>query len=210
MIKVLIVDDHELIREGLKQVINETEDFRVMDEAHDEHEALSLVRKNHYDIMILDISLEGRNGLQILKDLKDEHQKLKVLIISMHAEEQYAIQAIKAGTCGYLTKSRGSKELISALRKIVCNKVYFSESVSEQLVHRIQDPSEIPAHETLSPREFQIFIMIAEGNSTKEISNELAISSNSVSTHRARLLKKMNLKNNADIIRYAFRNGIID
>lgn len=210
MNKIIVVDDHELVREGLKQVINETGEFAVVDEACNEREALSLVRKSHYDIMILDISLEGRNGLRILKELKDTQPELRVLIFSMHEEDQYAIQAIKAGAYGYLTKSKGSVELISALRKIALDKIYFSEGVSEQLVHRVQDPSNVPAHDTLSLREFQVFLLIAEGMSIKEIANELAISSNSVSTHRSRLLKKMNLKTNADIIRYAFRNGFID
>lgn len=210
MIRILIVDDHELIREGLKQVINGTEDFEVVDEACNEREALSLVRKNHYDIMILDISLEGRNGLQILKELKDAQPELRVLIYSMHEEEQYAMQAIKAGASGYLTKSKGSEELISALKKIIRDKVYFSEGVSEELVHRVQDPSDVPAHDTLGQREFQVFLLIAEGMGIKEIANELAISSNSVSTYRARLLRKMNLKSNSDVIRYAFRNGFID
>lgn len=210
MINVLIVDDHELVRRGLKQVINETEEFRIADEASDERRALELIRKNKYDVMVLDISLGERNGLQIFEHLKNEAHQLKVLIYSMHPEEQYAIQAIKAGASGYLTKSSTSKELILALKKIVCDKVYLSEGVSEELVRRIKDPADIPAHETLSPREFQIFLMIAEGKSVKEISNELGSSSNSVSTHRARILEKMNLKNNADIIHYAFRNGFID
>ena len=211
MIKILIADDHEIFREGLKQVINQTNEFKVIDEARDSREVLNLALKNTYDVVILDISMPpGRNGLEVLEEIKKEKPNLQVLILSMHSEEQYAVQAIKIGASGYLTKKSAPHELVDALHTVISDHMYISQEVAEQLANEVKRPNEKPIHNLLSPREFQIFLKIADGESLKEIANELALSSSSVSTHRARALDKMKLKTNADIIRYAIKHNLID
>lgn len=211
MIRILIADDHQIFREGLKQIINETEEFRVIDEACDAREVLNMVLKNTYDILILDISMPpGRNGLEVLEDIKKEKSDLNVLILSMYSEEQYAVQAIKAGASGYLTKKSAPHELLDALHTIISDHLYISQEVAEQLVGEVKGTNEKKIHNLLSIREFHTFLKIAEGKTLKEIANELAISASSVSTHRSRALEKMKLKNNADIIRYAIKNKLID
>jgi two-component system invasion response regulator UvrY len=211
MVKILIVDDHEIFREGLKQVINQTDDFTVKDEACNGREALNLIWKNDYDIVILDISMPpGRNGLEVLKQMKIKKPDLRVLILSVYPEDQYAIQAIKAGASGYLTKSSVARELINALTRISSNGMYISPEVAEQMADEIKAPRESIIHDLLSPREFQIFLKIAGGESIKQIADELAISSSSVSTHRKRILDKMKLKNTAEMIRYAVKNRLVE
>lgn len=211
MIKILIVDDHEIFREGLKQVINQTDDFAVKDEACNGREALNLIWKNDYDIVILDISMPpGRNGLEVLKQMKLKKPDLRVLMLSVYPEDQYAIQAIKAGASGYLTKSSVARELVHALTRISSNGMYISPEVAEQMADEIKAPRESIIHDLLSPREFQIFLKIAQGESIKQIADELAISSSSVSTHRKRILEKMKLKNTAEMIRYAVKNRLVE
>lgn len=211
MIKLLIADDHEIFREGLKQVINQTEEFMVIDEASDSREVVNFALKYDYDILILDISMPpGRNGLEVLEEIKKERPDLHILILSMHSEEQYAVQAIKAGASGYLTKKSASHELLDALHTVISDHMYISQEVAEQLADEVKGNTGSSIHDLLSPREFQIFLKIAEGKSLKEIADELAISSSSVSTHRSRALEKMKLKTNADIIRYAVKHKLID
>lgn len=211
MLKILIVDDHEIFREGLKQVINQTDDFAVKDEACNGREALNLIWKNDYDIVILDISMPpGRNGLEVLKQMKLKKPDLRVLMLSVYPEDQYAIQAIKAGASGYLTKSSVARELVHALTRISSNGMYISPEVAEQMADEIKAPRESIIHDLLSPREFQIFLKIAQGESIKQIADELAISSSSVSTHRKRILEKMKLKNTAEMIRYAVKNRLVE
>jgi DNA-binding NarL/FixJ family response regulator len=211
MIRILIADDHQIFREGLKQIINDTEEFGVIDEACNSREVLNLVLKNEYDILILDISMPpGRNGLEVLEEIKKKNADLSVLILSMYSEEQYAVQAIKAGASGYLTKKSASHELLDALHTIISDHLYISQEVAEQLASEVKGTNEKKIHNLLSIREFQTFLKIAEGKTLKEIANELAISSSSVSTHRSRALEKMKLKNNADIIRFAIKNKLID
>ncbi len=210
MIKILIADDHPIFREGVKQIISSTSEFMVKDEASDGREVMNLVWKYDYDIVILDISMPGRSGLEILEQLNIEKPNIKVLIVSMYSEEQYAVQAIKAGASGYLTKGGAARELINALQKIVSGGMYISPSVAEQLAVEVKGHPEGNIHDLLSPREFQIFLMLAEGKEVKSIANELAISSSSVSTHRSRVLEKMGLKTNADLVRYAVKKGFVE
>lgn len=208
--KVLIADDHPIFREGLRQILQGSDDSVIVEEANDGHEVLEKVIKNKYDVIILDISMPGRNGLEILEQLKAEHPDVHVLMLSMFSEQQYAVKAIKAGASGYLTKNGAGRELNNAIHKILSGSMYISPAVAEQLVSEIKNETEKQPHELLSPREFQVMLMIGAGNTNSEIAKNLSISSSAVSTHRARILKKMHLKNSAEIIRYTVRNDLVD
>jgi DNA-binding NarL/FixJ family response regulator len=207
--KVLLADDHQMFREGLKQILLSDPEISEVDEAGNGQEVLSLVWKNRYDLIILDISMPGRNGLEILHEIKAERPELRVLILSMYSEEQFAVQSIKAGASGYLTKNGAAKELMIALRKIISGGMYISHTVAEALASELKGDRDKGLHESLSPREYQVMRFIAEGKGNGEIADELSISKSAVSTHRARLLRKMNMKTNADIIRYMIKQGLI-
>jgi DNA-binding NarL/FixJ family response regulator len=207
--KVLLADDHQMFREGLKQILLSDPEISEVDEAGNGQEVLSLVWKNRYDLIILDISMPGRNGLEILHEIKAERPELRVLILSMYSEEQFAVQSIKAGASGYLTKNGAAKELMIALRKIISGGMYISHTVAEALASELKGDRDKGVHESLSPREYQVMRFIAEGKGNGEIADELSISKSAVSTHRARLLRKMNMKTNADIIRYMIKQGLI-
>ena len=208
--KVLIVDDHPIFREGLKQILLADPEVSAIDEAANAAEVFSLVRKHNYDVIILDINMPGRNGLEILNDLRAEKPEIRVLVLSMYSEEQFAVQAIKAGASGYLTKNGAARELTVALRKIISGGMFISPAVAEQLASEVKGDREKALHESLSPREHQVMYLIACGKGNQEIANELSISPSAVSTHRIRILNKMNLKNNADIIRYALKQGLVE
>lgn len=208
--KVLIVDDHPIFREGLKQILMADPEVAAIHEASNGAEVLSLVRKNDYDVIILDINMPGRNGLEILSDLKAGKPEIRVLVLSMYSEEQFAVQAIKTGASGYLTKNGAARELRVALRKIISGGMYISPGVAEQLASEVKGDREKALHESLSPREYQVMYLIACGKGNQEIANELSISPSAVSTHRIRILNKMNLKNNAEIIRYAIKYGLVE
>lgn len=210
MIKILIADDHAVVREGLKQIISETPDMLVTDEADNGQEVLNKVSKQHYDVVLLDITMPGRSGLDVLKQLKSKKPKLPVLMLSVHPEEQYAIRTLKAGASGYLTKGSATDELIAAIRKISTGKKYVSSSLAEKLAFDLDMDYEKPRHEILSDREYQVMSMIASGKTVKEIADELSLSVQTISTYRSRILEKMKMKNNAEIIYYAVKQGLVE
>ena len=209
MIKILIADDHAIIREGLKQILAETSDMVVAGEAADGREVLDHVRKDDYDLVLLDIAMPGRGGLDTLKQLKHDKPELPVLVLSMYPEEQYAIRAFKAGASGYLTKESAPEELISAIRKVTQGGKYVSSSLAEKLAFNLETDTEKPLHEMLSDREYQVIIMIASGKTVKEISDKLSLSVKTISTNRVRALNKMGMKNNAEVTYYAIKQGLV-
>ena len=210
MLRILIADDHAIVREGIKQILVEIPDKVTTDEAINGQEVLQKVWENKYDIVLLDISMPGRSGLDILKQLKSEKPDLKVLILSMHPEEQYAVRALKAGASGYLTKESTPLELTEAIKKVSLGKKYVSASLAETLASHLEDAAEKPLHETLSNREFEVMRMIASGKAVKEIADDLSLSVKTISTYRTRILDKMKLKNNAQITHYTIQNGLVD
>ena len=210
MIRILIADDHTIVREGLKQILAETHDMLVAAEAENGQELLDKVFKNNYDVVLLDISMPGRSGLDILKQLKSEQPYLSVLILSMYSEEQYAMRAIRAGASGYMTKESAPEELIKAIRKVSQGRKYISPSLAEKLAFSFESGNERPPHEILSDREYQVMCMIASGKSVKEIAEGLSLSVKTISTYRSRILEKMNLKNNSALTHYAIQNRLVE
>jgi two-component system invasion response regulator UvrY len=210
MSKVLIADDHTLVRKGLRQILLESGTVKVADEAKDGKETIAKVSANPYDVVLLDISFPGRSGIEVLKQLKSLRPKLAVLILSMHPEEQYAVRALKAGAAGYLTKESAPDELIEAIQKVARGGRYITASLADKLAAEIGEPSEELPHERLSDREYQVMCMIASGKTVKEIGGELNLSVKTISTHRARILGKMNMKNNAQLTHYAIKHKLVD
>lgn len=209
MIKILVADDHAIVREGLKQIVADTADMVVAGEAVDGQEVLERVRREDWDVILLDLSMPGRGGIDTLKDLKLEKPKLPVLVLSMYPEEQYAIRALKAGAAGYLTKESAPEELIEAIRKVSRGGKYISASLAESLASHVGTGSEKPPQETLSDREYQVMLMIASGKTVTEIANELSLSVKTISTNRARALRKMGMKTNAELTYYAIKHGLV-
>ncbi len=210
MIKILIVDDHAIVREGLKQIVAEENDMIVSGEAKDASELINLVKNNHFDIAVIDISMPGRSGLDALKDLKKTKPDLPVLILSMFSEEQYGLRAIKAGAAGYMKKVSAPNELVSAIRNIVKGGKYINQSLAEKLVEEYGGKANPQLHEKLSDREYQIMCLIASGKSAEEISNDLSISIHTFYTYRNRILEKMQLKSNVELTQYVIQNKLIE
>jgi two-component system, NarL family, invasion response regulator UvrY len=209
MKKLLLVDDHQIVRQGLRNLIELEKDLQVADEASSGIEALNLIRKNEYDIVILDISMPDKNGVDTLHDLKHIAPDLPVLVLSGYAEEQYALNLMRSGCKGYLSKDADSEEIIKAIRSIANGRKYISSELAELLTNELSHPSEKQLHEMLSEREFQVFFKLAGGLSSTEIADELNISIKTVSTYRTRILEKMSLKTNADMTYYAIKYGLI-
>lgn len=207
--RILIADDHAIYREGLKQVIGMTVDMTVVDEAVNSQELLHKVQNNDYDMVILDISMPGRNGLDALVEIKNMKPKLSVLVLSMHPEEQYALRAYKSGASGYLTKGSPSHELLDALQKISLGKKYVSSALAESLVTGLREPSQQDLQHSLSNREYQVMSLIGSGKTVGKIADELALSVKTVSTYRAHILRKLNMKNNAELTRYVIENNLL-
>jgi two-component system invasion response regulator UvrY len=203
MLKVLIADDHPVFRRGLKQIITEAPDMVVAGEAADGREALSKAATGDYDLLLLDITLPFKNGLEVLSQLRHERPTLPVLMLSVHPEEQYAVRALRAGASGYLTKESAPTELLAAIRKVSTGGKYVSASLAEHLASVLQGDGESPLHETLSNREYQVMCLIASGMTASEAARELSLSVKTISTYRARILEKLSLKTTADLIRYA-------
>jgi len=210
MIRVLIADDHNLVRQGLKRILLDNKGISAVDEARDGKEVISKVSQKKYDVILLDISFPGRSGIDTLKQLKCLKPKLPVLILSMHPEEQYAVRSIRAGASGYLTKESAPEELVEAIKKVAAGKKYITTSLAERLADRIDERAEEPVHKSLSDREYQVMCMIAAGKTVSEIANELSLSVKTISTHRIRLLRKMNMKTNAQLTHYAIKQGLVD
>jgi DNA-binding NarL/FixJ family response regulator len=210
MIRVLIADDHAVVREGLRQIITKHADMAVVGEAANGPEVLNKIREASYDVVLLDLSMPGRSGLEILAQIKQENPHARVLILSVYAESLYAVRALKAGASGYLTKESAPEQLVEAIRKVSGGGKYISSSLAERLAYELDRDSDRPPHEKLSDREYQVLCLLASGNTVKGIAEKLSLSVPSISTYRARILEKMNMKNNAELAHYAIRNGLVD
>ncbi|MBP7422916.1 MAG: response regulator transcription factor [Sulfuritalea sp.] len=209
-IHVLIADDHAIVRQGLKQILSETEDMLVTGEADDGAEALGLARQQPWDVFLLDVSMPNRNGIDTLKQLKKEFPRLPVLILSMHPEEQYAVRALKAGASGYLTKQSAPEQLVNAIRQVASGKKYLSPAVAQQLADAISDATDKSPHERITDREYQVLKLIAAGKTQTQIAETLNLGVATVSTYRARLLEKMGLRSTAELIRYGLEHGLAE
>jgi two-component system invasion response regulator UvrY len=210
MKRIIIADDHEIVRAGLKQIIADDPDLSVEGEAGDGQELLEKLRKNKFDLVLLDMKMPGRSGLEILKQLKIEHPSLPVLVLSMHSEEQYAVRTIKAGASGYITKETAPDKLIEAIRRVCSGGKYISQSLAEKLADSIADSQSKPPHEYLTDREYQVMCMIASGKTISEIARELFLSVKTISTYRQRILEKMNMKNNAELTHYVISSNLLE
>ncbi|WP_347249660.1 response regulator transcription factor [Zoogloea sp.] len=209
-IRVLIADDHAIVRQGLRQILSDTPDLTVAGEAENGVQAVQLVRSGEWDVVLMDVSMPDRNGIDALKLIKKEYPRLPVLILSMYPEEQYAIRALKAGASGYLTKQSAPDLLVTAIRQVASGKKYVSPSLAEELANAIGEDTERPAHEKLSDREYQTLCMIASGKTPTEIAEALNLSVKTVSVYRARLLEKMHLRNNAELTHYGLKHGLAE
>ncbi|HKG60798.1 MAG TPA: response regulator transcription factor [Pyrinomonadaceae bacterium] len=207
MLKILTIDDHEVVRRGIKDMF--TKESATFGEARSGAEALDLVRKQPWDIAVLDISLGGRSGLEVLTELKQIRPRLPVLILSMHAEEQYAVRAFKAGASGYINKASSGEELRRAILKIIKGGQYVGPSLAEKIVLQLSQPGKVP-HENLSNREFEVLRSIASGQTVKEIAVKLSLSDKTISTYRRRILDKMDMRTNAELTHYAIRNKLVE
>jgi DNA-binding NarL/FixJ family response regulator len=204
MIKILIADDHHIVRQGLRQIVMSDNQMTIVGEAANGNELLNLVRKTATDVVVLDISMPGRNGLETLKDLKRDYPSLPVIILSMHPEDQYAVRVFKAGAAGYMNKETATEELVAAIKKVYKGGKYISSQLAELLATHIQSNHESEPHKSLSDRELEVFYLLAGGKAVGQIAEELNLSVKTISTYRARILEKMNLTTNADLTRYAF------
>lgn len=210
MIRILVADDHTVVREGVRQILAGLDDMAVEEEAESGQETIEKVLKGNCDMVLLDISMPGRSGLEILEDILNLRPKMPVLILSMHPEEQYAVRALRAGASGYLTKASAANELIGAIRKVVSGGKYVTASLAERLARDIDSKADKQPHENLSNREFQVMLLLASGNSVGEIADELCLSVKTVSTYRTRIMDKMGMKKNAELTFYAMNNHLLN
>ncbi len=209
MIRILIADDHALVREGLKRTLGDEADMTVVGEAKNAQEVQSVVREIPADVLVLDISMPGANGLSVLKDALHSNKRIRILILSMHPEERFAIRALKEGAAGYMTKESAPEELALAIRKVAAGRRYVSTGLAEKLADELQSDSTALPHELLSEREHEIFYMIASGKTVGDIATSLSLSVATVSTHRRHILDKMHLSTSADIVQYAYVNNLM-
>lgn len=210
MKKILIVDDHTIVREGLKRILADVTDIAMVDEAGSGREAMDKAQKNRYDVVLLDISMPEKSGLEVLKQLKVERPGLPILVLTMYPEEQYAVRALRAGASGYVTKENTPEELIKAIRKVMRGGKYVSPSLAEKLAYDLEIGAEKPLHERLSDREYEVMCMIAAGKRTKEIAQELSLSVKTISTYRSRILEKMKMRSNAELTHYVIKNHLLE
>ena len=211
MTRIVLADDHAIVREGLKRIVSEAKDFQVVGEAADGTQVMQRVRELDFDVLVLDLSMPGRSGMELIRLVKAEKPKLRILVLSMHQETQYAVRAIKSGASGYLTKESAPAQLEQALRKIAGGGAYISAEVAEQLALGAMPGAEASApHEALTDREFQVLQKLAAGDSVTDVASALNLSVKTVSTHKANLMAKLGLANQTDVVRYAIRHGLID
>jgi two-component system invasion response regulator UvrY len=208
--KILLADDHAVVRHGLKQIL--ADDFKraTFGEARNAQEALDLVWKENWDVVILDITMPGRSGLEVLREIKKSKPKLPVLVLSMHPENQFAVRVLKRGASGYMTKESAPEELVGAVKKVLAGGRYVSASLAEKLASYLASDTQKPAVETLSDREFQILRLLASGKTVSEIARELSLSVKTISTYRSRILEKMGLRNNAELMHYAMQHQLVE
>lgn len=209
MIRVFIVDDHVIVRQGLRRILEEAEGIEVVGEASNGVEALKKIRPTEWDVMLLDISMPEKNGADTLKQIMEERRGAKVLILSMYAEDQYAIRLMRAGASGYLTKDVAPEQLVEAIRQVVEGKKYISPALAELLLMEINSDLDKPLHSTLSDREYQVLKLLGSGKKVSEIAAALSLSVKTVSTYRTHILEKMNLKNNAELTFYVIQHGLL-
>ena len=209
MIRVLVADDHTIVREGLKQILAKSGDLLVAGEATNGNDVLKMVREQEWDVLVTDMSMPGRNGIELIKLVKEARPKLPLLVLSMYGEEQYAVRAIRAGASGYLNKESASEQLVAAIRKIASGGVHVSPAVAEALFNNVRGGQNTLPHEQLSDREFQVLQLIADGLSVTAIASQLNLSPKTVSTHKARILEKMHMTNQAELIRYAIEHRLV-
>ncbi|MBV8520202.1 MAG: response regulator transcription factor [Acidobacteria bacterium] len=207
--KIIVADDHSIVRRGLQGIIARKPDWIVAAEAETAEELFEALRRDRYDILVLDLMLRNRSGLDLLPELRREYPSLPVLMLSMHSEEQYAIRCLRAGARGYVQKDSSLEDLLEAIGRVAAGRTWVSSAVAEQLATQLVSPSEKPPHELLSPREFEVFRMIATGQSITEIAGQLHVSVKTVSTYRTRILEKTGFHSNADIVAYAVRNSMV-
>jgi DNA-binding NarL/FixJ family response regulator len=211
VIRVLLADDHVIVRAGLRELLADTGDVLVAGEAGNGQEVLASIRKEDYDVLVLDMSMPGRSGIELIRQLKSEKPRLRILVLSMHGEAQYAVRAIRAGASGYLTKDSATEQLVAAIRRIAAGGAYVSPETAERLALDFNRPAEEAApHTRLSDREFQVFQHIVVGKSVTEIADALVLSVKTISTHKARIMEKMGLDNEAALVRYAVRHKLVD
>ncbi|HEX9657725.1 MAG TPA: response regulator transcription factor [Bacteroidota bacterium] len=210
MIRVFIADDHALIREGLKKILKEESDMVVVGEASRAGEVVDILGETTVDIIVLDISMPDRSGLELLKDIKHLYPKIHVLMLSIHPEDRFAIRALKAGAAGYVTKESASDELVKAIRRVVLGGKYVSANLAEHLASELNVTSEKPPHQTLSDREYEVMCLLASGKTLKQIAENLTLSLSSVNTYRSRILHKMNMTSSAELMHYAINNRLVD
>jgi DNA-binding NarL/FixJ family response regulator len=209
MIRVLIADDHALVRDGLRHILQNEKGFEVVGEASDGVSTIALVRSHQAEVLVLDLSMPGRNGVELIRQIKDELPALRILVLTMHAEQQYAVRAFKAGASGYLTKESASAELVSAVSKVASGGVYVSLAMAERFAQSLNEPVDTLPHQRLSDREFDVFRRIAAGQTLTEIATELCVSSKTVSTYKTRILEKMQMPHEAALVRYALRHKLL-
>jgi DNA-binding NarL/FixJ family response regulator len=209
-IRVLLADDHAIIRDGIRQILDDTEDLLVAGEAANGIEVMQHIRAASWGLLVLDISMPGRNGIDLIRHVLDEAPNLPILILSMHHEEQYAVRALHAGASGYVTKESDSELLLAAMRRVAAGGVFVSDKVAEIMARGLRPISEVFPHTLLSDREFQVFEMLAQGLGLTEIAGEFSLSVKTISTHKSRILQKMNLNNMADLIRYAISHKLVE
>ncbi|MDH5479428.1 MAG: response regulator transcription factor [Nitrosomonas sp.] len=210
MIRVMIADDHAIVRQGLKQILSEIKDISVTGEAETGFQAVKIARQHEFDVLLLDISLPDRNGIEILKQIRKDKPQLSVLMLSMHNEHEFAVRALKAGAAGYLNKQSAPAQLVVAIRQVAGGDKYVSPAVAQELANTINSDADQPLYSILSDREFQTLCMIAAGKTLSDISAEMFLSPKTVSVYRARILEKLKLTNNSELIRYAILNKLVD
>lgn len=209
-VRILIVDDHYVVRQGLKKILAETYEFAVFGDASSAQEALELAWREPWNVVLLDVSMPGRGGLDVLKDLRRGLPKIPVIVVSMHPEEQFALRVLKLGASAYIRKDSAGQELIKAVQAALRGGKYITPSIAERLAVNLEKNGVGPSHEALSDREYQVMCLLASGKTVKEVATELSLSVKTISTYRSRILEKMSLENNAQVMRYAVRNRLVD